>query len=313
MKNYLDVEEGKNGWKRYLSTTILASAFMLVGSIIYIVAEIIMTALDESEKVYFDFDSGIAVGINANLDFLLSHIVYICWIFGLWMGIRFIHKRRMKSLVTANKRINWRRIVWSFGMFSAILIVTQLIDVVFNHGDYAWNHVSLKEYVPLVLITFLLVPIQTTTEELFFRGLLLQWVSKKVKKPILLAIIVGLMFSVGHFANPEMNKSIVLVGLDYIVAGFALTYIAINTKSLEITIGAHAANNMFLALFLTTDDSVYGSIPSLFKASNPEPGANLIWTIITFIVFYILCRRKIKKEEVTNENQLIALMMRIYN
>ena len=67
-----------------------------------------------------------------------------------------------------------------------------------------------------------------------------------MKRPILLAIIVGLMFSIGHFANPEMNKSIILVGLDYIVAGFALTYIAVKTKSLEITIGAHAANNISL-------------------------------------------------------------------
>ncbi|MDF2052694.1 CPBP family intramembrane glutamic endopeptidase [Priestia megaterium] len=302
MKNYLDVEEGKNGWKRYLSTTILASAFMLLGSIIYIVAEMVMVALDESGRSYFDYDEGIAVGVNATLDFLISHVVHLFWLFGLWIGIRFIQKRRMRSLITANERINWKRIFWSFSMFSALLIVTQLIDVAFNHKDYAWNYVSFKEYVPLVLITFLLVPIQTTTEELFFRGLLLQWVGKKVKKPILLAIIVGIMFSIGHFANPEMNKSIILVGLDYIVAGFALTYIAIKTKSLEITIGAHAANNMFLALFLTTDDSVYGSIPSLFKAFNTEPGANLIWTIITFIVFYILCRKKIKKEEAPNED-----------
>lgn len=81
MKNYLDVEEGKNGWKRYLSTTILASAFMLLGSIIYIIADMVMVAADESGKSYFDFDSGVAVGINANLDFLLSHIVYMCWIF----------------------------------------------------------------------------------------------------------------------------------------------------------------------------------------------------------------------------------------
>jgi hypothetical protein len=192
MKNYLDVEEGKNGWKRYLSTTILASAFMLLGSIIYIIADMVIVAADESGKSYFDFDSGVAVGINANLDFLLF------------------------------------------------------------------------------------------------------------------AMIVGLMFSIGHFANPEMNKSIILVGLDYIVAGFALTYIAIKTKSLEITIGAHAANNMFLALFLTTDDSVFGSIPSLFKAANTEPGANLIWSIVMFSVFYILCRGKIKKEEAADKDQLIA-------
>ncbi|CAK8581691.1 hypothetical protein BMEGG_03881 [Priestia megaterium] len=38
MKNYLNVEEGKNSWKRYVSTIILASVFMLLGSVIYIIA-----------------------------------------------------------------------------------------------------------------------------------------------------------------------------------------------------------------------------------------------------------------------------------
>lgn len=35
MKNYIDVTEGKNNWKRYLSSIILASVFMIIGSIIY--------------------------------------------------------------------------------------------------------------------------------------------------------------------------------------------------------------------------------------------------------------------------------------
>ena len=63
---------------------------------------------------------------------------------------------------------------------------------------------------------------------------------------------------------------------------------------------------MFLALFLTSNDSVFESIPSLFKVVNYEPEVTLIWSIITFSGFYILCIRKMKKEESTNEDQLIA-------
>ncbi|WP_215054617.1 hypothetical protein [Priestia megaterium] len=80
----------------------------------------------------------------------------------------------------------------------------------------------------------------------------------------------------------------------------------LNTKSLEIKIGSHAANNMFLSLFLINDDSVFGSIASLFKVINNESGVTLIWSIITFSDFYILSIRKMKKEESTNEDQLIA-------
>ncbi|MFP7732372.1 type II CAAX prenyl endopeptidase Rce1 family protein [Priestia aryabhattai] len=53
-----------------------------------------------------------------------------------------------------------------------------------------------------------------------------------------------------HYLSPKILASaLMLLGsIIYSVAGFALTYIAIKTKSLETTIGAHAANNMFLAL-----------------------------------------------------------------
>lgn len=92
MKNYLNVEEGKNSWKCYVSIIIFVFVFMLLGLIIYIIVEIIMVVVDESGKLYVDFDSGVVVGINVNFDFLLFYIMYICWIFGLWIGICFIYK-----------------------------------------------------------------------------------------------------------------------------------------------------------------------------------------------------------------------------
>jgi uncharacterized protein len=55
---------------------------------------------------------------------------------------------------------------------------------------------------------------------------------------------------------------------------------------------------MFLAVFLTSNDSVFESIPSLFKVVNYEPGVTLIWSIIKFSGFYILCIRKMKKRRI---------------
>lgn len=48
----------------------------------------------------------------------------------------------MKSLITANRRVNWKRISWSFGIFTALLPVTQLIDVVFISHSRATSQVD---------------------------------------------------------------------------------------------------------------------------------------------------------------------------
>ncbi|MGP7818579.1 lysostaphin resistance A-like protein [Niallia sp. 01092] len=296
IKSYLNVTEGKNSWKRYLSSVLIAIAFMFVGSIIYGVIEAIMVYFDGDESTYIDFDTAMPVGINPNLNLLLTHIVNILWVIGIWIGVRFIHKRRFITLITPNKTIHWGRVLWGFAVFGGLLILTTLIDFLFNSSEYSWNNVHVKEYIILFLIVLILVPIQTTSEELFFRGMLLQWIGKRLKQPILLSLIIGLIFGSMHFANPEMGKSFVFVGLDYIVTGFALTYISVKTGSLELSIGAHAANNMFLFWFLTTDDSVAGDIPSLFKTVNDSPGISLIWSIVIFIVFYLLSRKKVNKE-----------------
>ena len=305
MNRHIQVTEGKNGGLRYLSSVLLASLFTILGSFIYVIVEFIIVEGGKSNKTYSDFKDKVSMNITPNLDFLLSHIIYLFGILGIYLSIRFIHKRSIKSLITSKNKINWRKIIWGFSVFASLLVITQLVDFLLNPSDYQWNNVKLTQYIPLLLITLFLVPIQTTTEEIFFRGLLMQWLGKIIINPFILALIVGIIFAACHFTNPEMNQAAILVGLDYILVGFFLTFISVKTKSLEFTIGAHAANNMFLSLFVVSDNSALGSIPSLFKLVKDEPLATLIWSIITFIIFYILCMREIRREERNHPNKLI--------
>lgn len=66
-----------------------------------------------------------------------------------------------------------------------------------------------------------------------------------------MTLIVGGLFGVLHFANPEMNNGAVWAGIEYLTFGFVWTYYTIKTGSIEISLGAHAANNMFLCMFIT--------------------------------------------------------------
>ncbi|MGG1763867.1 CPBP family intramembrane glutamic endopeptidase [Parageobacillus toebii] len=145
------------------------------------------------------------------------------------------------------------------------------------------------------MFVIFLVPIQTTSEELFFRGFLLQWIGKLVKQPILLSIIVGFIFGALHFGNPEMSNSALWVGLDYVFTGFMLSYITIRTNSAEFTIGAHAANNMFFCIFLTYENSVYGNLPSLLALTDVNSMLSTIYSIITYTLFFIIAVHYHKK------------------
>ncbi|WP_419884056.1 lysostaphin resistance A-like protein [Peribacillus sp. B-H-3] len=231
------------------------------------------------------------------LDFALTMLADVFWILGLWFCIRVIHKRKLRTLITSGERINWRRIFWAYGMFFFFMMVFQLIDYAIFPSDISLNNVKWKDFFILLVLILVLVPIQTTVEELFFRGFLLQWFGKKIRNPYILAGIIAIIFGSMHFSNPEMERSAIFVGLDYLFVGFILTFIAVKMGGLELSIGVHAANNMFLFIFFADDQSVGGAIPSLFKVKNNDPVYSLLFDLCLFGFFYFLVWRKYRRQE----------------
>ncbi|SFC96474.1 hypothetical protein SAMN05443252_11036 [Bacillus sp. OV322] len=231
------------------------------------------------------------------LDFALTMLADVFWILGLWFCIRVIHKRKLRTLITAGKRINWRQIFWAYGMFFFFMVVFQLIDYALFPSDISLNSVKWKDFLILLVLILVLVPIQTTVEELFFRGFLLQWFGKKIRNPYILAGIIAIIFGSMHFSNPEMERSAIFVGLDYLFVGFMLTLLAVKMGGLELSIGVHAANNMFLFIFFADDQSVGGAIPSLFKVKNNDPVYSLLFDLCLFGFFYYLVWRKYRRQQ----------------
>jgi uncharacterized protein len=292
--DFIQVKKGKNSWKRYLSSFIVFILFMFIGALPFVFIGDWIVDNDKNPNTYYDFDKENYIGINPLLYFALMNLQFIFWLLGLFVAIRFIHKRKFTSLITPNKKIDWKRIGYGFITFFVILGLTTFIDYLLNPGDYIVNDVRVSDFLLLFVLVLVFTPIQTTCEELIFRGYLLQLFGKWIRIPFLLSLLVGSIFGALHFANPEMGYSPILVGVDYLVTGFIWCYITVKTNSAELSIGAHAANNMLLGWFLTMDDSAFGDIPSLFVAKNIDPAISLIWTIVSYGLFLYISLRKYK-------------------
>lgn len=232
--------------------------------------------------------------MNPLLYFALMNSQFLFWLLGFFVAIRFIHKRKFISLVTPNRKIGWKRIGFGFITFFVILGLTSIIDSLLSPGDYLFNNVRVSDFLLLFVLVLVLTPIQTTCEEIFFRGYLMQLLGKWIRIPFLLSLLAGSIFGALHFTNPEMGYSPILVGADYLLTGFIWCYITAKTNSAELSIGAHAANNMLLGWFITMDDSASGDIPSLFVVRNIDPAISLMWTIVSLGIFLFISLRKYK-------------------
>lgn len=234
------------------------------GNIAYLFA--ILFTVIVNPNITFDLDE--AVLSDPLVDLYLSHVIFLFAIPGVWLAVRFILKRPFRTVITPNAKINWRRIFFGFIAYFLLMIAVQLIDFAIHPDSYSMQDVDASRFIWLLAAALILVPFQTSAEELFFRGFLLQAFGRLTKNPLILTLIVGGLFGVLHFANPEMNNGAVWAGIEYLTFGFVWTYYTIKTGSIEISLGAHAANNMFLCMFITEKNSVYGGIPSLFMVTR---------------------------------------------
>ncbi|OCA85716.1 hypothetical protein A8F94_12640 [Bacillus sp. FJAT-27225] len=289
-EDFINIKVGKNNWKRYICSFVLIMIFMFIGSAVY---SLVMDGwFGGNPGTYYDSDKMIWVNVNPVYDFVFSHLIYVFWLGGIALWIRLVHKRGLISLVTPYRSINWKKIFWGFALFFCLLTGTTAADFLMNPEDYSFNTFDSIDFWLLFLSVLVLTPIQTTTEEVFFRGYLMQWVGRLVSTPLALSVIAGGIFGALHFSNPEMGYSAVFVGADYVLSGVIWCYITARTNSAELSIGAHAANNMFIGWFVTMDSTVYGNIPSLFVVSNINPKLSFVWSIIAFSIFGILSLKK---------------------
>jgi membrane protease YdiL (CAAX protease family) len=214
--------------------------------------------------------------------FILLNVVPPFLILGLLLAVAGFHRRPLLTLVTAAPRISWKRIAQGFTVWFGLSCLCAFVEYLIAPETYAfrWDPLVFGAFLPLALV---LTPVQTTAEELFFRGYLVQGLSLVSRRPLFLAGVSGALFALPHLANPEMEANPVALALSYFLTGVLLTLCALRDGSLELAIGAHAANNLFGAVVLTFSGSIFQT-PALVFTSRFDP----IWSLITLLAMAAL-------------------------
>lgn len=202
---------------------------------------------------------------------------------GLFVGQKFVHSRTLTSLHTAAKKIRLSRIVSGFfltwvvlGVFAFAGNALGLIDVefVFDGGRF-WA---------FALVSLLIIPLQSATEEIVFRGYFNQGLTHFLKSKWIAFAITSFAFMALHLSNPEAlegaaSGTLPIVMSGYFFFGFAMCLVVWIDDGLETAIGIHAGNNCFAAIVMNYENSVLPT-PSIFlTGSDPVKDA-----ISTFIV-----------------------------
>ncbi|MFN3639654.1 MAG: lysostaphin resistance A-like protein [Flavobacterium sp.] len=193
--------------------------------------------------------------------------------------VKFVHKQSITDLTTSRNKIDWRRVFFSFSVWGLLTIVITLIAYYLSPSDFVVQF-NWEKFLPFAIIALLLIPLQTSFEEYFFRGYLMQglgWIFKNRWMPL---IITSVSFGLMHIANPEVGKIGHVIMVYYIGTGFFLGMITLLDEGLELALGFHAANNLIGALLVTADWTAFQTYSVLKDTSEP----NVSWDVLVPVV-----------------------------
>jgi len=247
---------------------------------------------------------GIAYLFEGNFDIFSFEPITLLWVsmtpFGaalviLLICVRFLHRIPIKNFFTSKKYFSWKYLLISAAIwfFLAILSDVFLSFIQKDNYQFAFNA---KTFFPFLFSTLLLVPIQITAEESFFRGYLQPGFTRLTRQPWLGVILQAILFGLLHGANTEVSIYGVLTTMPfYIGIGLLLGIITRKYLGLEEALGLHFANNMYASLIVTFSGSSIES-PALFMIKNYQPVISLILFFITGIIYYFLLQDIHSKE-----------------
>ncbi len=285
MSDYLELaRRGKNDWWRYLiSLPGILVTWLLVGSIPVV---LFMAYISMDGDPATDFSGTGFVGVPVIVEFLVTMSSFVPFLVATLLAVRFIHARPLKTLLTAELSVRWGRILAGAGTWLVIATLLSLVEALLYPGRYVLTFQPARLLL-FALFALILVPIQTSAEELFFRGYLLQWMGLRLKNKWLLSLLNGILFFLPHAINPEMATNSLLIGLGYFATGFFLAFITLQDNGIELALGLHAANNLFAALFANYEVTALPS-PSLFTVQVLDPVYSLVALIAGLILFYLV-------------------------
>jgi membrane protease YdiL (CAAX protease family) len=159
-------------------------------------------------------------------------------------------RRPFLSLFGPDLRVDWRRILLGAGIWLVAMLIglglQALIGIVLGHAldlpdtwPFSWS------MLPVAVFALVAVPLQAGTEELLCRGWLTQMLGQPIRSRLVVVLLVAAVFALLH-AVP----SLFAIGY-YMILSLIFSAITLRDGRLELSIGAHAAQNLFVLLVVS--------------------------------------------------------------
>ena len=276
------------GWRYVLGLVIILFAWLVVGTGASVLVAI---ALSGQTDYYVLGPFGKFLFVMVGFPFFLA---------GVLIAVSLIHRRYPRTLVTAREQIDWRRIGQGFVAWSVPVCLIGVLGQYFFYPDTFSFNFDLATFALFVPLALVFTAIQTTTEELFFRGYIVQSASLIWSNRVFLALVAAVAFTLPHLLNPEVSAGgwLTVFSNYFLVPGLLWTVVSLIDGTTELAIGVHFANNIISILVINITGSAV-TTPALFTISEYHATYGALSVLVAIPVFLAIAYGVFKRKPPT--------------
>ena len=270
-------------WRWILGTVIIFVGWLLIGTVLTAVT-VGLFGLDLAAIAGTD-DASRAI-VNSYEPWQAATSILISFLPLLILPIalhQVLLRQDLKSLFTRSSRSFSREVLQGAVVMAALLIVAGLPDLLLNGDDYQWSFDS-SRFIPYLLVAATLIPMQTTAEEVFYRGWIQQRLENGRRSIWFVSFASAALFALPHLGNPEVNGELFLAILGYGASGFMFAWVTMRDKSIGVAVGAHGANNILAGLLISSADSALPAA-SIWTTPSVSWGPAALFSILMIPAF----------------------------
>jgi len=283
---------GKNSFWRYLlMVAALFAATNTIGGIPLLIAMGIKSAADPGIISQLAENPGdlSVLGLEPNLYLLTMIFPFLIGLGAFVLLIRPLNERSVSQVVNGTGSFRWNRFLISALIWILISAIYLIISVKTEPENFVLNNTS-ETLIPLIIISLLLIPFQAAFEEVLFRGYLMQGFTNLVRSRWFPLVMTSIFFALMHVLNPEVREFGFLTMMpQYLLFGLIFGIITILDDGIEAALGAHAANNAFLCIMVTSESSAIQT-PALYEQLEINPWADLLTMLFMGLIVILLLK-----------------------
>ncbi|TYP98112.1 hypothetical protein C7447_103282 [Tenacibaculum adriaticum] len=279
--------KGRNDWYHYFVTILIVFVGWQIIGVVPLIVTAVMHSKDTNDFLRAASDNFMSLGIDKNLFLFLMILTFVGGLLALFLSVKYIHKRSVKTLITSRKKVDWSRFWTGFLLWGVVAIVVTLAGVYFTPETYTWNFKPVP-FFTLLVVSLLFLPLQTSFEELLFRGYFMQGFGTWFKNRWLPLILTSVIFGLLHGANPEVEKLGYISMVFYIGTGLFYGIVTLMDEGTELALGLHAINNIVAAIFVTTDWTAFQTDALYIDSADPSVGFEMFFPVLVLYPLMLL-------------------------